>query len=104
MSDEKPPTLEHVPTVEELRVQGLAVIAERGKRGTFYRILPEGQKLILDAMKRNGLALKAWHERNRTPAALSIVAQHQHVADELETALSEEDLWWQRKAAEVDSL
>lgn len=55
------PELEHVPTVLELAARGLA----RPVHGSAYRIEPEGQELIYDAMRRNAERVKADPELRR---------------------------------------
>ena len=59
--DDFPPG--HVPTVPELYRKQLAVVVERNKKGdpTHYRLKPEGQYLITEAMLRNGRANKENH-------------------------------------------
>ena len=51
--DDFPPG--HVPTVPELHRLKLATVQERNKKGdpTHYRLTPEGQDLIHQAMLRN---------------------------------------------------
>ncbi|WIE81381.1 hypothetical protein [Curtobacterium sp. MCSS17_016] len=51
--DDFPPG--HVPTVPELYRKKLATVQERNKKGdpTHYRLTPEGQDLITQAMLRN---------------------------------------------------
>jgi hypothetical protein len=52
---------EHVPTVAELAAEGLAFpVAFDGKRRpTHWRLKPEGQQRIDDAMERNAAELRA---------------------------------------------
>jgi hypothetical protein len=56
--DDFPPG--HVPTVPELYRKKLATVQERNKKGdpTHYRLTPEGQDLITQAMLRNARAAK----------------------------------------------
>lgn len=75
-----PPDLEHVPTVAELAKRGLAHLRQRTyretetfgkpKTDTRYEITPEGQQLILDAMKRNAERGRAWDAQRRMNAAV----------------------------------
>ncbi len=55
--------LEHVPTLEELAQQGLAVVAARDGAGnpTHYRPTPEGERLLQETMRRN-VALMREHD------------------------------------------
>jgi len=55
-----PDDYEHVPTVPELARQGLAKMRP-GKKGapSYYRVSPEGEALMKDAMHRNAQRLRA---------------------------------------------
>ncbi|MGW8431770.1 hypothetical protein ACWGJ9_11805 [Curtobacterium citreum] len=56
--DDFPPG--HVPTVPELHKLKLATVMERTQKNvpTHYRLTPEGQDLITEAMLRNARAAK----------------------------------------------
>lgn len=59
--------MRHVPTVEELAKRKLAVPTgwTATKKVTHWRILPEGQELIHDAMRHNALEQRAADEERR---------------------------------------
>lgn len=61
----------HVPNVAELVKMKLAIPAARTAKGTItaWRILPEGQRLIYEAMHANAVQLREEDEgrRRRTP-------------------------------------
>ncbi|WP_448812075.1 hypothetical protein [Agromyces bauzanensis] len=67
-ADFYPPDLEHVPTVSELALQGLArvQVTNAGGDPKLVTILPEGQRLINEAMHRNAERMRAWQEVART--------------------------------------
>jgi hypothetical protein len=70
------PDLEHVPTVPELALKGLAFESKRsyvdpaGKVRTEvrYQLTDEGQQRINDAMHRNAQRGRAWDEARRASA------------------------------------
>lgn len=56
-----PPDYEPVPTVLELAARGLARPAPSKKgQSSAYRILPEGEAIPRDTMRRNAELMKAW--------------------------------------------
>jgi len=71
-ADFYPPDLEHVPTIAELAKRGLA--RNEAKSGTRFRVSPEGQKLIYDAMERNAARCRAWNGRKVVAALDGAVA------------------------------
>jgi hypothetical protein len=58
----------HVPTAAELYHQQLSEAVERNKKGepTVYRLKPEGQQMILDAMQHNAERGRALDDANRS--------------------------------------
>lgn len=55
----------HVPTVEELAHQGLAVLDTRVPKGGVarYRVSDEGHRMMTEAQRFNGLLARAEGER-----------------------------------------
>jgi hypothetical protein len=64
----QPPDLEPVPTIKELAKQRLAIDASGG-HGSHYRVTPEGQQMIYDAMARNAERGRAWEATRRKELA-----------------------------------
>lgn len=60
--EQEPPDLEPVPTVAELASSGLAIVIERTTKGvpSVFRLKPEGQQIINEAMARNAERRRAW--------------------------------------------
>lgn len=63
-NDIDPPSLERVPTVEELVRLGLAVLVST--KPPRYRLTPEGQDIVYSTMRRNAYRMKKWRDRGRT--------------------------------------
>lgn len=70
MIADQAPGLEVVPTVHDLWAKGLAEVvawtaAKTAAKPTHFRIKPEGQQLINDAMARNARKAREHDERQR---------------------------------------
>lgn len=70
------PELEHVPTVPELALKGLAFESKRSyvdpagkvRADVRYQVTAEGQQRINDAMHRNAQCGRAWDEARQASA------------------------------------